>query len=58
MLSECERELEKIIASNTKLKRVVARLEYRVGKLKAFYIHSVLNSRYKCINSESTNMKK
>ena len=58
VLSECERELEKIIASNTKLKRVVARLEYRVGKLKAFYIHSVLNSRYKCINSESTNMKK
>ena len=52
VLSECEGELAEVSLHNAKLRRVVGRLEYRVGKLKAFYIHSVINSRYKCLSSE------
>ena len=52
VLSECEAELAEVSLHNAKLRRVVGRLEYRVGKLKAFYIHSVINSRYKCLSSE------
>jgi len=52
VLSECEGELAEVSLHNAKLRRVAGRLEYRVGKLKAFYIHSVINSRYKCLSSE------
>ena len=52
VLSECEAELAEVSLHNAKLRRVVGRLEYRVGKLKAFYIHSVINSRYKCLSSK------
>ena len=52
VLSECEGELAEVSLQNAKLRRVAGRLEDRVGKLKAFYIHSVINSRYKCLSSE------
>ena len=58
VLSECERDLAKMVAANSKLKKVSARLEHRVGKLKAFYIHSVLHSKYKCLNSVCMNLEK
>ena len=58
MLSECERDLAKMVAANEQLKQVAARLEHRVGKLKAFYIHSVLHSKYKCLNSVCMNLEK
>ena len=58
VLSECERDLAKMVAANAKLRRVAARLEHRVGKLKAFYIHSVLHSKYKCLNSDCNNIEK
>jgi len=51
VLSECERDLAKMVAANAKLKKVADRLEHRVGKLKAFYIDSVILSKYKCLNS-------
>jgi len=58
VLSECERDLAKMVAANSKLRRVAARLEHRVGKLKAFYIHSVLHSKYKCLNSDCMTLEK
>ena len=58
VLSECERDLAKMVATNAKLRRVAARLEHRVGKLKAFYIHSVLHSKYKCLNSDCITLEK
>jgi len=58
VLSECERDLAKMVAANEQLKQVAARLEHRVGKLKAFYIHSVLHSKYKCLNSVCMNLEK
>ena len=58
VLSECEGELAEVSLQNAKLRRVAGRLEYRVGKLKAFYIHSVINSRYKCLSSECTLLDK
>ena len=58
VLSECERDLSKMVAANEQLKKVAARLEHRVGKLKAFYIHSVLHSKYKCLNSVCMNLEK
>lgn len=58
VLSECERNLAKMVAANSKLRRVAARLEHRVGKLKAFYIHSVLHSKYKCLNSDCMTLEK
>jgi len=58
VLSECEGELAEVSLHNAKLRRVAGRLEYRVGKLKAFYIHSVINSRYKCLSSECAPLDK
>ena len=49
VLSECERELHEVTMRNERIRAKYDRLAYRVGTLKAYYIHKIHNDSYKCL---------
>ena len=58
VLSECERELHEVTMRNERVRAKYDRLAYRVGTLKAYYIHKIHSDSYKCLKRKQAETSK